>query len=480
VVPPSGSTASSSGDASRRARRERSVKPGAGGAGDASPMDFWRSGRARSHRDRPVTTARGPQGLWKRITNMYFPPWVPVVGIIFVVFGVLALLFITRSATGAPRIGEDHWHATYTFYACGDKQPAAPTWEGVGVHTHGDGVVHIHPFTAAEEGSGARLVKWFDYGSGKLDSDEIRLPGLSKTWKDGEVCPEGTPDAGREGQVQIFVNSVKLEDYSRYIPKDGDRIRMIFGPENEVVQLDDRQVIDEEQATREVTITITDDPANEAATRFNPASIQLDAGETVKVIVQNDGAVSHGVRFNGEDLEYDTGDDFVVIPTGSDPTKADQGDVLQPGAEGFTVIRFDQGGQLEFKDPTASNPNTDPPEPFATGTVIVRDTGTGTPSPTPAVDTEIDIEMTDDGFEPDEITVDAGEPFKLALTNSGEFLHNIRIAGPDGEFDTDDDIVSNDVAGGETGELNATIEEPGEYEFHDQYHVNLTGTLIVE
>jgi hypothetical protein len=64
---------------------------------------------------------------------MYFPPWVPVVGIIFVVFGILALLFITRSATGAPRIGEDHWHATYTFYACGEKQPAAPTWEGVGV-----------------------------------------------------------------------------------------------------------------------------------------------------------------------------------------------------------------------------------------------------------------------------------------------------------------------------------------------------------
>ena len=139
---------------------------------------------------------------------------------------------------GAPRIGRDHWHAVYSFYACGERQPNSPTWEGGGVHTHGDGIVHIHPFTQAEEGRGARLIKWFEYGGGLLDGDEIRLPGLGKTWKNGETCPDGTPDEGEEGVVQVFVNTAQLDDWTEYIPQDGDVIWMSFGKELDEVPLD--------------------------------------------------------------------------------------------------------------------------------------------------------------------------------------------------------------------------------------------------
>ncbi|MCI0818551.1 MAG: hypothetical protein J4N36_06955, partial [Chloroflexi bacterium] len=332
-----------SGKASRRERTKATV-----GGGEVSPMDFWRSGSMRSARDRRAGAPTEQQGFFQRIRNIYLPPWVPVVAIILVVFGVLGLLFVVRSATGAPRIGVDHWHAQYTYYICGEKQPPAPTWEGVGVHTHTDGIIHIHPFQQSEEGAGARLTKWFDYGGGKLDGDEVRMPGSADTYKNGDECPDGTV-----GEVQIFVSGAKVEDYKSYLPKDGDRVRIVFGPPEEQVQLDDRIVLPEELATREVTITIDQpDDANEASTTLTPASISVDAGEVVRINVINADEVSHGLRIAGFDGEYGTADDFAVVPDGSDPTEAGLGDILQPGESGFVIVRFDDAGQIEFRDPT--------------------------------------------------------------------------------------------------------------------------------
>ncbi|MCH7810316.1 MAG: hypothetical protein IH863_07035 [Chloroflexi bacterium] len=130
-----------------------------------------------------------------------------------------------------PRMGEDHWHATFEYIVCDELQPLAPTFEGAGVHTHGDGIMHIHPFTPSEEGVGARLVKWFEYGGGLLDDDEVRMPGSAETYKNGEECPDGTI-----GTVQIFANGSRIQDYEKYIPKDGDRIVIVFGPERSAVR----------------------------------------------------------------------------------------------------------------------------------------------------------------------------------------------------------------------------------------------------
>ncbi|HEY5638954.1 MAG TPA: hypothetical protein VIW01_02795 [Dehalococcoidia bacterium] len=158
----------------------------------------------------------------------------------FVAVGVAALLEGSKAtAPGgsplpagepsvAPRISEDHWHAVYEYIVCGELQPLAPTWTG-GIHTHDDGIIHIHPFQESEEGAGARLVKWFEYGGGLLDDDEVRLPGSTVTYANGDECPDGTV-----GTVQVFVNGARIGDYQRYIPRDGDRIEIIFGPDGDL------------------------------------------------------------------------------------------------------------------------------------------------------------------------------------------------------------------------------------------------------
>ena len=123
-----------------------------------------------------------------------------------------------------PLIGLDHWHATYQVFVCGERQPDFQLWEG-GVHTHDDGVIHIHPLIHSEEGEGARLVKWFEYGGGELTQSEIMLPGGREIFRNGDRCPDGN-----EGVLQVYVNGERLDDWSRYIPQDGDRVRVAFGP----------------------------------------------------------------------------------------------------------------------------------------------------------------------------------------------------------------------------------------------------------
>jgi len=140
----------------------------------------------------------------------------------------LALDMETDEGTGGPANG-DHWHARYVFVVCDVVQPEAPFWEA-GVHTHGDGIIHIHPFTSAEAGRGARLVKWFEYGGGFLTDDEVRLPGDDASYGNGDECRDGS-----EGLVQVFVTPAatgveeELEDWEDYIPQDGDLVVLYFG-----------------------------------------------------------------------------------------------------------------------------------------------------------------------------------------------------------------------------------------------------------
>lgn len=122
-----------------------------------------------------------------------------------------------------PLIDQDHWHALYQIWVCDEEQSTAFQWEG-GIHTHGDGIIHMHPFVPEEEGRGARLVKFFEYGGGLLTQTELRIPGTSQTLVNGLECPDGTP-----GRVHVFVNGEELQDWSEYIPQDGDQIIVLFG-----------------------------------------------------------------------------------------------------------------------------------------------------------------------------------------------------------------------------------------------------------
>ena len=125
----------------------------------------------------------------------------PSVLTVTVVLGT-ALIFYSRNQnqtsfdTIPPQRG-DHWHSAYGFYIC-DKflPPIVDQNDPLGIHTHGDGVIHIHPTAAASSGKNATFGVFMDAVGGKVSSSEIKLPG-QKTMKNGMKC--GT----KKGRVEV-------------------------------------------------------------------------------------------------------------------------------------------------------------------------------------------------------------------------------------------------------------------------------------
>src|SRR6476619_3770453 len=60
--------------------------------------------------------------------------------------------------TTPPVANKDHWHAAYGVYLCDQfAPPITDTRDPKGIHTHGDGIIHIHPFVRSSSGNNATL-----------------------------------------------------------------------------------------------------------------------------------------------------------------------------------------------------------------------------------------------------------------------------------------------------------------------------------
>jgi len=102
------------------------------------------------------------------------------IGLLLVLgIGAVALIASQReSAVGvAPESGVDHWHDAYLVHACGRDLPASTnTDDPAGIHTHGAGLAHIHPFNPTASGPNAQLGKFFEAMGSEL-TDDSYMPG---------------------------------------------------------------------------------------------------------------------------------------------------------------------------------------------------------------------------------------------------------------------------------------------------------------
>ena len=137
-------------------------------------------------------------------------------------------------AASAGRAG-DHWHAAIGFYICGEFTPNLPEGtDPLGIHGHGDNVVHIHPFGSSAAGKRARLEVFFDTVDVDISDDFIDLPGQGRK-RNGDDCENG------EGRVVTKVwDSRDPADEGRIVPgdpsdirpQDGQLITIAFVPES--------------------------------------------------------------------------------------------------------------------------------------------------------------------------------------------------------------------------------------------------------
>lgn len=105
-----------------------------------------------------------------------------------------------------PTINE-HWHSAYGFYLCDQFSPplADNGRDPLGVHTHGDGIIHVHPFSQAASGKRA-IFDVFSRTMG-ITVDKTRIKVGDTERSNGDKCGD------KPGVVRVLVNGQ---------PYDGD------------------------------------------------------------------------------------------------------------------------------------------------------------------------------------------------------------------------------------------------------------------
>ena len=141
---------------------------------------------------------------------------------------------ISSNGKQAPRAGVDHWHVAYGIYVCDHFEPAIPNHneDPVGIHTHGDGIIHVHPYVNSAAGKNAVLGQFAKTMHVTLNAGEIHVPGR-KDYKDGDRSCHNKP--GRV-EVQIFnslgdpTGHLATSDPSQIPLRNGQLLTIAFVP----------------------------------------------------------------------------------------------------------------------------------------------------------------------------------------------------------------------------------------------------------
>lgn len=114
---------------------------------------------------------------------------VVVLGTLLVVYARTSRTDTASADTPPSSLKKDHWHAAYGFYVCDKFLPSLPESpkDPQGIHTHGDGVMHIHPFSGAASGTNARLKVFGNASDIKFADDGWTMPDGTE-YKNGYDC----------------------------------------------------------------------------------------------------------------------------------------------------------------------------------------------------------------------------------------------------------------------------------------------------
>jgi hypothetical protein len=138
--------------------------------------------------------ARAGGSTKQRKHNWGFPLGIAAI----IVVGTL-VVFIARdtdqTASATPPVVGDHWHAAYGVYVCDtflDPIPTEPEGtDKLGIHTHGDGVMHVHPFAGSASGKNATFATFGKTAGVEFSSDGFTMPDGTE-YTNGYDC-NGTP-----------------------------------------------------------------------------------------------------------------------------------------------------------------------------------------------------------------------------------------------------------------------------------------------
>jgi hypothetical protein len=177
-------------------------------------------GKASSSKKVARAARAGGRTAGNKQRNLLFPG---VIGGIMVL-GVALVAFAAndrKSETDVPPVLGDHWHAAVGFYICDQFEPDIAEFESrVGIHTHGDGVIHIHPSSAGGAGENATLGTFLEGAGVTLTDTELTMG--DKSWKEGD---QKCGDEDGELVVAQWKDVQSSDEKPALIRRDFDSIR---------------------------------------------------------------------------------------------------------------------------------------------------------------------------------------------------------------------------------------------------------------
>jgi hypothetical protein len=183
--------------------------------------------------------------------------WPLTIGAIVVV-GVL-IIILSRGDTEdvvSPKIGE-HWHAAYGIYDCGTFLPNLSDVipDDTGLHTHDDGLMHMHPFGTSYTGDNATIGNWGITTGLELTDTSYSASAVSRS--NGDSCG----DELGEGTLQLKVwdspndeeGRLITEDFADYAPQEFSMWVLAFVPEGTEIPKPSDETIANLRAPADVT-----------------------------------------------------------------------------------------------------------------------------------------------------------------------------------------------------------------------------------
>jgi hypothetical protein len=204
----------------------------------------------------------------------------PLIVTAILVIGLGTIVYARQSqpkADASPPTIDNHWHIAYGFQLCdadnftqltgnleevdANGQLVNTDYLRTGVHTHDDGVIHWHAFTAAAVGNRAKLGVFLENYGVELTDEALRFPEN----QGGEEYVEGETTCGDEDaelRVVVWENYQDTDDGTTYtsdfndirIDRDGMAITIAFVPSGTDVvmppwaaQLPELGVVDQDQ-----------------------------------------------------------------------------------------------------------------------------------------------------------------------------------------------------------------------------------------
>jgi hypothetical protein len=257
--------------------------------------------------------AGGRRSAGPRQRNLLFPGAIALI----VILGVALVSYAANDRKTddqvAPVAYEDHWHSAFGIYVCGEFLPTLPEFESRdGIHTHADGVIHVHPYTANASGDNATLGVFLEGAGVELTNDSLTVN--DETWTEGETtCGEGEDEQEGELVVAQWKDIQNTDDNPARITSDFGDIKFDEDGEGYVIAF----VPDAEDPDTEI-------PKPEAASQLAELGA-VDSGDVGSTTTTAEGGGEGSTTTAGEGGSTTTSEGGGSTTTAGDTTTTTEG-----------------------------------------------------------------------------------------------------------------------------------------------------------